>query len=333
MPWTIVRIRIKRSRRWCASASPVVGSTYGILPTRVNGNATAACTHGISTGWKTATALFGITIQENGKTHFCFPISTPDSKRRFSRGAKPPSSSLLPKNMRDLTIIYYTANKNSDYFMANTQKQLLRAIGDTPVVCVSFKKTIFGPNCINYCIGEQPRSKYTLYKQVLFGATKAQTKYVAMAEDDVLYSPEHFTRRPKDEEMFSYDINRWSIFSWVKPPIFSYRVRKLMNSLIVGRDALIKTLEERYRKYPVLEDINPTLFQLYWGEPGRFENHLGITPMKTEEYSSPVPNIMFSTSEALGFQELGVRKAHSNIRETHVEPWGTAEEVLKLYAP
>ena len=32
-------------------------------------------------------------------------------------------------NMNDLTIIYYTANCISDYFMANTQKQLLARLG------------------------------------------------------------------------------------------------------------------------------------------------------------------------------------------------------------
>ena len=170
-----------------------------------------------------------------------------------------------------------------------------------------------------------------LYKQVLIGAREANTKYVAMAEDDMLYSPEHFTYRPPDDETFSYNINKWSIFSWINPPILSYRVRKLMNSLITTKNALLKTLEERYVKYPVLKKIPADFYKSYWGEPGRFEGHLGITPLKCEEYSSPVPNIMFSTSEALGYLDLGNRKAHSEIRADYVKPWGTAEEILKLY--
>lgn len=233
--------------------------------------------------------------------------------------------------MNDLTIIYYTANKNSNRFMANTQKYLLKAIGDTPIISVSFKPTVIGNNCNNICVGEQKRSNYMIYKQVLIGAREANTKYVAMAEDDMLYSPGHFAYRPPNDETFSYDINKWSIFSWVNPPVLSYRVRKLMNSLITTKKALVKTLEERYTKYPVLEKIPPKLYKLYWGEPGRFEKHLGITPIKTEEYSSTVPNIMFSTSEALGYLDLGSRKTHSEIRTNKVEPWGTAEEILKLY--
>jgi hypothetical protein len=233
--------------------------------------------------------------------------------------------------MNDLTIVYYTANKNSDHFMANTQKYLLKAIGDMPIVSVSFKPTIIGKNCKNICIGEQKRSNYMIYKQILIGAREANTKYVAMAEDDMLYSPEHFAHRPADEETFSYNINKWSIFSWVEPPFFSYRVRKLMNSLIAPTDALVKTLEERYEKYPELERLSDKIHPIYWGEPGRFENHLGITLLKTEEFNSSSPNIMFSTSEALGYLKLGSRKAHTDIRENKVEPWGTAEEILKLY--
>ncbi len=229
---------------------------------------------------------------------------------------------------KDLTIIYYTANKNSDYFMANTQKQLLKVIGDTQIISVSFKPMNLGKNI---CIGEQERSNYMLYKQVLQGAIEAKTKYVAMAEDDMLYSEDHFKYRPSDDNTFAYNLNKWSIFSWVKPPLFSYRPRKLMNSLIVSRDALVENLEERYVKYPIFKEVPKSIINFYWGEPGRFEDHLGITKVKIEEYNSSVPNIMFSTSEALGFLHLGKRKAHSKITSEKIEPWGTAESILKLY--
>lgn len=229
---------------------------------------------------------------------------------------------------KNLTIIYYTSNKNSSYFMANTQRQLLKAVGDTPIISVSFKPIDLG---FNICIGEQERSNHMLYKQVLQGAIEAKTKYVAMAEDDMLYSKEHFEYRPSSDDVFAYDLNKWSIFSWVNPPIFSYRPRKLMNSLIVSRDALVENLRERYDKYPILKEVPKNIIDYYWGEPGRFETHLEITRVKTEEYNSTIPNIMFSTSEALGYLHLGKRKAHSKIIATEIKPWGTAENILKLY--
>ena len=102
-----------------------------------------------------------------------------------------------------------------------------------------------------------------------------------------------------------------------------------MSSLIVRREALVKTLEERYAKHSTFEDFKK--IEKYFGEPGRFENHLGITRVEAEEFKSEFPNIMFSTSEALGYQGLGKRKAHSTIRVNSVEPWGPAEKILSLY--
>lgn len=214
--------------------------------------------------------------------------------------------------------------------MKNTQKYLLKAVGDIPIITVSFKPTIIGNNCRNICIGEQKKSNFMIYLQVLTGTREARTKYVAMAEDDMFYHPSHFTYRPTDDETFSYNINKWSIFSWVDPPFFSYRARELMNSLIVTKDALVKTLEERHAKYPNLKKIPHNIYK-YYCEPGRFEDVLGITPLKSEEYGSKYPNIMFSTSEALGFQGLGARKAHTKIRANKIDYWGSAEKVLKFY--
>jgi hypothetical protein len=81
----------------------------------------------------------------------------------------------------------------------------------------------------------------------------------------------------------------------------------------------------------VQSEIPPDIYKYYWGEPGRFEDHLGISKVKTEKFMCPVPSIIFSTKEALGFQYLGTRKAHSPIQKRVVEPWGSAEEILKLY--
>jgi len=232
---------------------------------------------------------------------------------------------------KDLTVIYYTANTNSDFFMENTKKALLNSIGDTPIISVSFKPIDLGENHKNICIGEQPKSNYMIYKQVLIGAKEASTKYVAMAEDDMLYHPSHFTHRPSTDDVFAYNINKWSIFTWVTPPVLSYRVRKLMNSLITTKEALVKTLTQRYEKYPDIQKVPKSILRYYLGEPGRFENHLGIEPLTTEEFSSKGSSIMFSTSEALGYEKFGKRKAHTDIKTNNVPHWGDAEKILKLY--
>lgn len=227
--------------------------------------------------------------------------------------------------MTDLTIIYYTANHISPFFMANTQKQLLKAVGNTPIISVSQKPIKFGKNI---CVGDIGRSSYNLYKQILIGARAATTKYVATAEDDVLYPQKHFVYRPA-KDVFAYDINKWSIFVWDNPPHFSYRNRRTMTSLTVSRTALIKTLEKRFAKHPDPNNIPLA----WWAEPGRFDGYLGIEHVKNERYMCPIPSIVFSTPEAMAFEITGTKKRRGSVRAIEIEPWGTAEEIIKLYKP
>ncbi len=227
----------------------------------------------------------------------------------------------------DLTIIYYTANKISDYFFENINKQLLKAANGLPIISVSQKPIDLGKNI---CVGNMGRSYLNVDKQLLIGAKATTTEYVATAEDDVLYSPEHFEYRPA-KDVFAYDVNKWSIFTWEKPEncVFSYLSRRTMTSLIVTRQALINTIEERIVRFsdPTTNAINK------WAEPGRRDSSLGVTPVKSERYMSRVPSIVFFHQDALGFKHLGTRKSHGDTRVKKLEPWGSAEEILKLYKP
>lgn len=230
----------------------------------------------------------------------------------------------------DLTILYYTSNTISEYFMKNTQETLLKAVGDTPIVSVSFKPTVVGNNCTNIVIGDGERSAYKIYQQVLIAAREAKTEFCVTAEDDLLYHPSHFEYRPEGDK-FAYDVNKWSLFTWTEPPFFSYRERNTMTSLIVRRDALLKTLEERYQKYSYYDKEEFEKLKPYWGEPGRFENYLGLTGVEKIQYKSRLPSIVFSTPEALAYEHLGKRKAHAKKRQENINPWGSARHVLKYY--
>lgn len=225
--------------------------------------------------------------------------------------------------MNDITLIYYTANHIPEGFMKRIQEQIIKAADGAKIISVSQKTIDFGENI---CIGDIGRSAYNIYKQVLIGAKAAKTEFVATCEDDILYPPEHFKYRP-DGDIFAYDTNRWRIYSWVKPPFLSYSERRNMTSLIVRREALVKTLEERFERWP-----DPNNYpKNYWGEPGRFENHLHITGLINERYHSEVPSVVFCLEESLAFLNLGKKKAHSSERTFEVKPWGSAEEILKIY--
>lgn len=232
----------------------------------------------------------------------------------------------------DLTVIYYTSNfldSANPYFVGNTKRHLMEAIGETPLISVSHQPMDFG---INICVGDIGRSNRNIYWQILQGAKAAKTKYVAMAEDDVLYLPQHFEGRPKRDDTLWYDMNKWSIFTWSKPMIYSWRHRMVIFTLVCARDLLVRSLEERLAKFPAYDTK-------FCGEPGRYEEQLHIDVIPTEEGWAGRPMVVFSHEHALGYistpagrsRPVGERKAHGPLRGTELVPWGKATDVMKLW--
>src|ERR1035437_2789075 len=149
-----------------------------------------------------------------------------------------------PFSSQDLTIVMYTANVVPQAFASKTYEQLLKAAQGMPIITVSHKPMPIDNNIVV----DLPRHQASIYRQVLIGAKAADTRFVAMAEDDVLYSPEHFKFRPK-EGHWGYNMNAWSIFTWGEP-MFTYKPpggRRNLNGLICDRQMLIDHLEERFK--------------------------------------------------------------------------------------
>lgn len=232
-------------------------------------------------------------------------------------------------NNFDLTVIYYTSNwldTHNPFFLENTRKQLLKAAEGIPIISVSQKPIDFGKNI---CLGDIGRSILNIYRQILIGAKAAKTKYVAMAEDDILYSFEHFHEFVPTEDRFAYDMNKWSIYTWTNPPLFTFRNRRVVNSLIAKKDMLVESLQERFDKFKGVPDDQIPLS--HWGDPGRYEKLLGVKVWETEEFYSPVPNIVFNHPEALGYMIGSHKKKKGELRAIEIPYWGRAEDMLKLY--
>lgn len=223
----------------------------------------------------------------------------------------------------DLTIIYISANVISNYFANKTYSQLLKAAQGVPIIAVTHKPMIIEEQNI---VVDLPRSQASIYRQVLIGAQAADTPYIAVAEDDVLYSIEHFKFRPRSGH-WGYNMNPWSIFTWGMP-MFTYKApggRRNLNGLVCDRQMLIDHLERRFELFPNEVDIN------IFGEPGKYDNQLGTTPYPSQDFYTNPPNIVFSHQANLQFQGLGTRKALGQIRATEVPGWGRAEDIVKYY--
>lgn len=220
----------------------------------------------------------------------------------------------------DLTILYYTGNRLDEEIALKIRDQLKQASGNYKIISVSQKPIELGENI---CVGDIGYSYINIYKQMLIGAKAVKTKYLAIAEDDCLYSKEHFTAfRPKDDEV-AYDMSKWSLYTWSEPPIYSIKNRRTNTTLIAPTALLIEALEERFKKYPNDADIPLK----YFGEIGRYEKALGVTVRNVVEYTASVPTIVFSHEKAIGFDYLGTRKALGSIKAYDIPYWGTAKQV------
>lgn len=103
----------------------------------------------------------------------------------------------------DVTIVYYTSNREDEKFESRIRKQLIESAGGLPIISVSQKPlTDCGKNI---CVGEQSCCNITLLKQILIGLKAAKTKYVLAAESDAVYPPEYFTfTPPTDDDVYVY---------------------------------------------------------------------------------------------------------------------------------
>lgn len=213
----------------------------------------------------------------------------------------------------DLTIVYYTADTIPTKFAQNTMEHLNRVRGDIPLITVKRSPLI-------------PPSHFNIYRQALEGAKLAPTPYIGLAEDDHLYSPEHFDYRPRNKP-FAYNLAYWGIYTWQDPPMYNYKGRRNLGNLICERDAFIEAMEERFAKYP----DPPQDIKDIWAEPSKYERQLGVTIREAEDFYSQPPNIKFSHETELSFAGLGTRKRAGELRAYDIPYWGDVQEIRAMY--
>ena len=222
--------------------------------------------------------------------------------------------------INNLTVIYYTPNYKNEEFAQNIRQKLLETIGDTPLISVSQKPLKFGQNI---CVGDLGRSVQNVYRQILTGCKAAKTDYVGMAEDDTLYPKIHFDEHYlKPLDTFSYNICRWTIPTWIKPPMYVITQRLCNSNMIAPRKLLIELIEKRFK-------IDKGQSKL-WSEPGKHDAEYGLGVYKTHQFITS-PTVSFTHAEALGYDFLGKRKKMNPMRAYDIPVWGHVNNLMKLY--
>jgi len=225
--------------------------------------------------------------------------------------------------MNDLTILYITANEMSERWMRFQIGQLLKAVGDTPIISLSRKPMDLGTNMID----SEPKSYWNIYMQMLRGAWEAKTPYVAMAEDDTLYTKAHFEEFRPPLDKVAYDRSRWSLFVWERVPMYCVRQRISNCSLIAPRELLIEALTERKERWPNGAPIDLV------GEVGRakVDQRLGVTVRGCIEWYSYGPIVQLNHSDGTDDTQRRNWKRHGQIRAYDIPHWGKAKDIVGIY--
>lgn len=228
---------------------------------------------------------------------------------------------------QDLTVIFLTCNRLPARWTAFHRVHLLAAIEDRPLITIAAEPVPDLPGMQLFQDG--PFCAWNVYRQLLRGAQIAQTKYIAVAEDDTLYTRRHFSDfRPPDDAV-AYDMSRWSVFSWKGEDAFYSAIRKHGNFTMIGpRELVIDAIEERERKYP--EGLP------YAGEIGRpdIERRMQVTKRKLVEWYCIEPMVNLCHPEGLSptyVDTPGLERKPGELKAYDIPIWGKASAIAAIY--
>lgn len=221
----------------------------------------------------------------------------------------------------DLTILFITANRVPEDWALYHGISLNFAAGDYPIFTVcKYPVPVPGVSIVD----NKPTSLSNIYYQMLRAAKLIKTPFIAIAEDDTLYTKDHFNsfRPPKDA--FAYNRHRWSLFTWGEPT-YSVKDRISNCSLIAPRELMIEALEERFEKHP---NGLPIIGEL---GKARTERSLGVTIRKSVEFWSENPIVQFNHDFASEEIQRNHRKKRGVFRAYDIPKWGKASELVQQF--
>lgn len=208
--------------------------------------------------------------------------------------------------MNDVSVVYYSSNREKPEFEQKIRDDLLKKIGDIPLISVSQKPIdSFGKNI---CVGDVGVSEFNLYRQLQIGCQNATTKFICTAEADCLYPPTgYFDFKPEDENIAYFYNNLyilWKGKNYFKPKGYSLCV------LFVNREYLLSRLEKSlppYDIFPWTIEQKKILVRMFPGHFHRegvwntFKNELACINIKTGDGTrwgtgtsgEPVKNLLY----------------------------------------
>lgn len=143
--------------------------------------------------------------------------------------------------MSDLTVVYYTSNREDTVFEQRIREALIATAGRlVPIISVSQRPIDLGQNI---CVGDVGACDANAKRQLLIGAQAATTPLIAVAEADCLYPPGYFSWRPPAiDQCYRYQ-PVWMLWRKVHRGAGGFRRKEWTEGAeMVGREYLIRQL-------------------------------------------------------------------------------------------
>jgi hypothetical protein len=229
--------------------------------------------------------------------------------------------------MSDLTVIYITANRVPKKWESYQMDVLKKALLDNDVITISREPMDFGQNILDV----EPLYNGNFPRQLFRGIEKARTKYIALAEDDTLYTSDHFMFRPNLDRFF-YSFNRYILYLW--DPQFYYKLDQLAGAgMICNRNLALDALGDRIEKYP---NGLPRDRYVEFGYERRYPN-LGLNFHSIGKFKQGNPIVQV---EHLYFSSMENNHYNRSIKRNKQKPhhyydeipyWGKTENIIRYF--
>jgi len=206
--------------------------------------------------------------------------------------------------MGDITVIYYTSNREEPQFEKRVRETLLEAVGDLPIISVSQKPIDFGKTI---CVGDIGASAENILVQLREGVLAAKTKYTVQTEDDCLYHKSYFDFKPERSDTI-YQPDSFYVL-WPEKPARYYKKRRGDLSGFVNTKHLLNVIDKIMLKpFDHLENV--------------VRKHT-----RREQFHNEIPIVSFKTRNGLHYGSV-IRKKQG-ARE--LPYWGKTRALIKRY--
>lgn len=170
---------------------------------------------------------------------------------------------------KQITIIYYTSNREDPNFERKVQETLLKNCGGLPIISVSQKPIDLGKNI---CVGDVGVSGFNMFRQVQIACKAAKTRFVISAEADCLYPPDYFQFIPPRIDACYRNSNLYVMPD--RRDYFFYKKEGATHAQIVGREFYLKVLKKLFAGAPKWNTEEKDFPKERWGKADVFDEIL-----------------------------------------------------------